>query len=90
MSDPNPLYQWCVDTIGEAECESLDKGTENTELDLSDLLSKELQGTSEDDIIREIAEKLRGIIMARFSSTSYRFITEMFMVQLKTEYHYYI
>ena len=62
MSDPNPLYQWCVDTIGEAKCESLDKGTENTELDLSDLLSKELQGMSEDDIKREIAEKKRLIL----------------------------
>ena len=65
MSDPNPLYQWCMDTMeGDAkkECEDLEKGTENTELDLSDLLSKELQGMSEENITREIAEKRRLIL----------------------------
>jgi hypothetical protein len=65
MSDPNPLYQWCMDTIEgdtETKCKDLEKGTENTELDLSDLLSKELQGMSEDDITREIAEKKRLIL----------------------------
>jgi len=65
MSDPNPLYQWCMDTMeGDAkkECEDLNDDSSKTELDLSDLLSRELQGMSEENITREIAEKKRLIL----------------------------
>ena len=65
MSDPNPLYQWCMDTMEgdtETKCEDLNDDSSKTELDLSDLLSRELQGMSEDDIKREIAEKKRLIL----------------------------
>ena len=68
MSDPNSLYQWCMDTIEgdtltkEAKCKTLYDDSSKTELDLSDLLSRELQGMSEENITREIAEKRRLIL----------------------------
>jgi hypothetical protein len=68
MSDPNPLYQWCMDTIEgdtltkEDECKNLKEDNTETELDLTKLLTNELHGMSEDDIKRDIAEKRRLIL----------------------------
>ena len=63
MSDPNSLYQWCMNTINDnTECDKLEIKNNSKDLDLTQLLSKELAGKDKEEIQREINEKRRLIL----------------------------
>ena len=63
MSDPNSLYQWCMNTINDnTKCDDLKPETQSEDLDLTQLLSKELEYKNKKEIQREINEKRRLIL----------------------------
>jgi flagellar biosynthesis/type III secretory pathway M-ring protein FliF/YscJ len=63
MGDSNSLHEWCMDSFNDiTTCSDLNDGETKTTLNLTQILDKELEAQTEEELTRMIQEKRRDIL----------------------------